>query len=289
MMEKDGWLVSTYEDYLIAEFDGKYYRIDYTRDGEEITFAGRADWVEVEEKREWVEKSKALKMAHFGGQLRVKVLADSHEIKRAKKADKRMRPWKQYEPFDHRILGVPFGGPIEGRDKEGEAFTKDTDIWLTKGDTVPITYYHGFGPDSPEEVQDPPAIIGRAKYVGADDRGHWFEPRFDSEEPLTQRVMSTKAETLRASSGGISHLVRVKAGGLIDVWPVGELAVFDMNEWRLPANDFAVFEKLSEPQSQQAQAKGAQDAPPDAMDETGTDANRTLQRRALQLLARLSI
>jgi HK97 family phage major capsid protein len=27
---------------------------------------------------------------------------------------------------------------------------------------------------------------------------------------------------------------------LIDVWPVGELALFDTNEWRRPANDFAV-------------------------------------------------
>ena len=57
--------------------------------------------------------------------------------------------------------------------------------------------------------------------------------------------MSSAVE-LRASSGAINHLVRKDAGGLISVWPVGELALFDINEWRLPANDFAVIEAKTE-------------------------------------------
>jgi len=69
---------------------------------------------------------------------------------------------------------------------------------------------------------------------------------FDFEEPLAQRVIKAGAEGTRASSGAVSHLVRMGKGGLIDVWPVGELALFDTNEWRLPANDFAVIEAKAE-------------------------------------------
>jgi len=58
--------------------------------------------------------------------------------------------------------------------------------------------------------------------------------------------MKADITELRASSGAVSHLVRKSAGGLIDVWPVGELALFDTNEWRKPANEFAVIEAKSE-------------------------------------------
>ena len=39
--------------------------------------------------------------------------------------------------------------------------------------------------------------------------------------------------------------MRYGEAGLIDVWPVGELAIFDTNEWRRPANELAVVEKAS--------------------------------------------
>jgi len=129
---------------------------------------------------------------------------------------------------------------------DGEAFTPETDIWLKVGDKVNLTYYHGFDPDTIGKKQKIPALIGRATYIGADERGHWFEPVLDSEEPLAQRLMKADITELRASSGAINHLVRKDAGGLISVWPVGELALFDINEWRLPANDFAVIEAKTE-------------------------------------------
>jgi HK97 family phage major capsid protein len=69
---------------------------------------------------------------------------------------------------------------------------------------------------------------------------------FDMDEPLAQRIVKAGIDKVRASSGAISHLVRMGKGGLIDVWPVGELALFDINEWRLPANDYAVIEAKAE-------------------------------------------
>ena len=177
---------------------------------------------------------------------RIKIQVPEGIIEREDDTEKRMKADGDYVETGWRVLGVPFGGPIDGRDLDGEAFTPETDIWLKVGDKVNLTYYHGFDPDTIGKKQKIPALIGRATYVGADERGHWFEPVLDSEEPLAQRLMKADITELRASSGAINHLVRKDAGGLISVWPVGELALFDINEWRRPANDFAVIEAKTE-------------------------------------------
>ena len=177
---------------------------------------------------------------------RIKIQVPEGIIEREDDTEKRMKADGDYVETGWRVLGVPFWGPIDGRDLDGEAFTPETDIWLKVGDKVNLTYYHGFDPDTIGKKQKIPALIGRATYVGADERGHWFEPVLDSEEPLAQRLMKADITELRASSGAINHLVRKDAGGLISVWPVGELALFDINEWRLPANDFAVIEAKTE-------------------------------------------
>ena len=177
---------------------------------------------------------------------RIKIQVPEAIIEREDDTEKRMKADGDYVETGWRVLGVPFGGPIDGRDLDGEAFTPETDIWLKIGDKVNLTYYHGFDPDTIGKKQKIPALIGRATYIGADERGHWFEAVLDGEEPLAQRLMKADITELRASSGAINHLVRKDAGGLISVWPVGELALFDINEWRLPANDFAVIEAKTE-------------------------------------------
>ena len=176
--------------------------------------------------------------------LRIKIA--KQEAARPAEQAKRLKEAGEYADTGWRVLGIPFGGPIQGRDSDGEAFTPDTDIALSVGDKRPITYYHGYGPDSPEEMQPHPAILGEAVYTGKDDRGHWFDVLLDSGEPLSIRLIEAGPEVVKASSGAVSHLVRKDAGGLIACWPLGELALFDTNEWRKPANDFAVIEAKAE-------------------------------------------
>jgi len=179
-------------------------------------------------------------------ELQVKIQVPNTIIERSEPAEKRLKADVEYEPMDWRVLGLPYGGPVKGRDLDGEAFSADTDIWLKVGDFVNLTYYHGFEPDEPGKMQAQPALIGRAEYTGADERGHWFEPMLDLEEPLAKRLVDAGVEKLRASSGAVNHLVRKADGGVITTWPVGELALFDTNEWRKPANDFAVIEAKAE-------------------------------------------
>ncbi len=137
------------------------------------------------------------------------------------------------------VLGVPFGGPGEGDvDAQGERFTPETDIWLSPGDVVPLTYFHGLDEPRPEPV-------GAARYEYADERGHWFRARVDTAHPLARRVVAAleAGGAVRASTGSAVHLVRLDDTRTnILVWPVAELAVFDVDEvaGRVPANDYAV-------------------------------------------------
>lgn len=173
--------------------------------------------------------------------LRIKI-AKAEPVTRTPAEVKAIKADGDYTDPGWRVLGVPYGGPIKGRDLEGEAFHEDTNIWLTPGQTVWLTYYHGLGPDAPDAMQEIPAVIGKATYSGDDERGHWFDVLLDESEELARRVIAAGPERVRASSGAVSHLVRMGKGGLIDIWPVGELALFDVNEWRIPANDYAVIE-----------------------------------------------
>jgi len=152
-----------------------------------------------------------------------------------------VKKYEDMDPQEFLVLGLPFGGQFEGRDSDGETFTENTDAWLADGKEIPVTYYHGFGPDSPLDWQDIPAVIGVAKYAYNDDRGFWFTVRFDVSELLAKRILNADPDIVRASSGAIGHLVRTREAGIIEVWPVGELALFDTNEWRRPANELAVF------------------------------------------------
>jgi len=186
-------------------------------------------------------------------------IRDVGEIEREPESTKSLKSIEEYQSEPLSVLFVPFGGHIKGRDSDGEAFHEDTDIVLQPGDTRPITYYHGFGADDPTKMQNKPAIIGRLVYTHRDDQGHWGDAFLDSDEELAKRIINAIAENrdVKASSGAVSHLVRYAEGGLINDWAVGEVALFDTNEWRRPANELAIVRKKS---TNEAKADEPQDA-----------------------------
>lgn len=192
-------------------------------------------------------------------------IRDVGEIEREPESVKSLKSIDEYQSEPLSVLIAPYGGHIKGRDSDGEAFHEDSDIVLSPGDSRPITYYHGFGADDPTKTQDRPAIIGRLVYTHKDEQGHWGDAYLDSDEELAQRIIKAIADgdEVKASSGAVSHLVRMGEGGLIDVWPIGEVALFDTNKWRRPANELAIVRKKS---IDEVEAKTPQDA--DSVGET---------------------
>ncbi len=137
------------------------------------------------------------------------------------------------------VLAIPYGGPKNGKDSDGQYFSTQTQLYEDKYPSPLVVYYHGYGPDG--MPQGKPEIIGEIAKRWTDSAGRWVRVKLDRLSEWAQRVWAAAAkDKARASSGSIVHLVRVAADGLITHWPFAELSLFDTTETRQPANAYAV-------------------------------------------------
>jgi len=146
---------------------------------------------------------------------------------------------KALDNWELDVLGVPYGGPNNGKDKDGEYFDAQTNLHTDDYPLPPVVYYHGFGPN--REPLGDPQFIG--KTTARDERadGVWYRVVLNKANELARRVWEAAKDGLaRASSGSIEHLTRRDSDGHIRHWPVAELSVFDIGDGRMPANGYAV-------------------------------------------------
>ena len=126
-------------------------------------------------------------------------------------------------------LGAPYGGPFEGKDREGEFFDEQTDLGLDYYETRPAVFHHGLTEKEPE-------VIGREAGHEKRKDGTWVRIILDKTKELAKRAWELAQQgKLFFSSGAISHLVRKGEDGRILKWPIAE--------WSLtpnPANPYAV-------------------------------------------------
>ncbi len=138
------------------------------------------------------------------------------------------------------VLGVPFGGPINGRDKDGEFFDINTNIHQDKFPEIPAVYYHGLDPKTGKPTGKP-EYIGKAHYVKQTAEGHWYKVILNKASEFAKKVWEAALKGLAgASSGSILHLMRVARNGHIEEWPLAELTLTDGTGKIKPANSYAV-------------------------------------------------
>ena len=140
---------------------------------------------------------------------------------------------REDDEWELEVLGVPYGGPYDGKDADGEYFSDRTDLWLERIPKRPIVYYHGLNDSEPK-------VIGEELSWERREDGVWFRVLLDKGSELAEKVWeAAKQGIARASSGAISHLVRsIQETGEILIWPVGELSL--MEGGKEPANPYAV-------------------------------------------------
>ena len=138
------------------------------------------------------------------------------------------------------VLGVPFGGPFNGRDRDKQYFDASTKTFQDVYKSIPAVYGHGLTPDG--KVSAKPEIVGTAQYDHTDAKGHWYKVFLDKASALAARLWdAAKAGKARASSGSISHMVRIDPNGHIAEWPVAEMTLVDEGTSNLiPSNPYAV-------------------------------------------------
>jgi hypothetical protein len=115
-----------------------------------------------------------------------------------------------------RVLAIPFGGPFEGRDLDGEFFSKNTDIKADWFDRRPLVWHHNLDKDM---KADP--VLGTADDVEIEDDGWWSTIWLDRSHRYWARVDELlRAGKVFGSSGSLPNFVRTdKRTGEILVWP----------------------------------------------------------------------
>ena len=128
-----------------------------------------------------------------------------------------------------RVLAIPFGGPKDGRDTDGEYFSPRTDIKADWFPTRPVLWHHG----GDEVLKD--AILGTEDDLKAEDDGWWANVWLDRSNRYWEHINTWLAKgILFGSSGALGHLVQKAKDGEILVWPHIEQTLT-----LTPANPFA--------------------------------------------------
>lgn len=129
-------------------------------------------------------------------------------------------------------LAIPYGGPLAGKDLQGEDFGPDTDLaldWFPAG--RPVIYHHGVDGGLKTTVQ------GRQIEHTETDEGIWARAQLDASAKYHATVSRlVRSGKLFFSSGSMTHLVDVdQETGHIKRWPWVELSLTPT-----PANPLAV-------------------------------------------------
>lgn len=183
----DLWVTEMYPDRVVYSEAGKYWEAPYTiaDDGVTVTFDDRTE----------VER---------------RVSYEPVAVKFAKGSDTLIEG-----------LAIPFGGPIAGKDLDGEDFGPDTDLcleWFPEG--RPVLYHHGLNGAIKTEV------VGRQTTVEMTDEGAWVKAELDKSSRWHSRVKQlVEKGALGFSSGAMPHLVKTRKDGHITRWPWVELTL----------------------------------------------------------------
>lgn len=119
-----------------------------------------------------------------------------------------------------RLLAIPFGGPVRGRDLDGDYFTPRTDIKADWFDSRPVLWHHGMDPTGVMGT----TVLGKAVLDDEpEEDGWWVDVWLKAGERRAQLVKALAAKApLYGSSQALPSLVKRKADGEVLVWPYVE-------------------------------------------------------------------
>ncbi len=132
-----------------------------------------------------------------------------------------MQPLKaeQLSNAKWRVLAIPFGGPLKGKDTDGEFFSIKTDIKPHWFDKRPVLFHHG----QDEVIKD--ADIGDADDLTLDEKEGWWVTTWlnRSGEYFSRINALLSAGKMFGSSATMGHLAEVdRKTGEILKWPYVE-------------------------------------------------------------------
>ncbi len=274
-----GYISETYDNYVIGSFGHLYFKIPFSKDGDEITFSSRDEWTEVEEKREWIAKT----------------LRDLRTLKTISKTADELRVGNYIALFGGRDLE----GIIHGKNPDGtmgEYFTPDTNFesFFTKTGILYIDWEHGVGQKLDGKASPgPDDILGYVDWKTAkpDDMGIWVERVLDRRNQYVKYMeVLIDAGMIANSSSAITKSVVKTKSGEITKWPLDgdTFTVWPMEPRMMTQNVVSAVKGLAKdyPHLEALLPEGSKDSTHNATadDEGGEYPNIQLRARAMLAL-----
>lgn len=130
----------------------------------------------------------------------------------------------------YKILSVPFYGPLEGKDLDGQYFSERTDTKPNWFDTRPVLWHHTKDPVVGDE------LIGKAEGLSRAKDGWWSDAWLDKQHRYFAMIddMIQKGN-MYGSSGTMPHLIKASREGELLTWPHIEQTLSP-----LPRNPYSV-------------------------------------------------
>jgi hypothetical protein len=130
-----------------------------------------------------------------------------------------------------RVLAIPFGGPFEGKDFDGEFFSERTDIKADWFDRRPLVWHHNL-----DGTMKADPVMGTADDTEKSDEGWWSTVWLDRSHSYWAQVdQLLRAGKVYGSSGSLPSFVKTdRKTGEILVWPYIEQTLTPT-----PANPYA--------------------------------------------------
>lgn len=132
-----------------------------------------------------------------------------------------------------RVLAIPFGGPFEGKDLDGEFFSANTDIKADWFDRRPLVWHHNLDRNM---KSDP--VLGDSDDLELKEDGWWSTLWLNRSHQYWDQVDALlRAGKVYGSSGSLPNFVKTdRKTGEILVWPYIEQTLTPT-----PANPYSVL------------------------------------------------
>lgn len=133
------------------------------------------------------------------------------------------------------VLGLPYGGPNDGKDNDGNWFSPSTNFMDGENDTPSVMYGHG------GMLKYERRTHGKVVARWYDQEGGWFKVLLDKSSPRFEQLYEAHVKgLLRASTGVVPATLDVREDGHINQWQVGELSLIDLRDGIKPSNGYAI-------------------------------------------------
>ena len=200
------WVAQTFEDHVIVEESGQMFKVTFTEEDGDFIFAGRSEWVEVEElPREFVEKSARAYIKETG----INALKSLSKTK------------------ENLIVGnyIVLFGDEETRDLDNEWFTKNTQLESPYTETgfFHVDWEHGHGKDMDGVGPGQDDILGSVDWstMKVDEEGVWVERVLNRRNQYIQLIEPLIEERMIGTSSlAVGAGVEKTKAGKIEVWPL---------------------------------------------------------------------